>query len=101
MKKPIAILLSLALVVAFGTAALAGSAKVRQITGEITGIDTKANRVTITKKNKEVVINIIDRTKIILCKGQKTIVDLKTGDKVTAKYTEADGTAKSITIRDD
>lgn len=106
MKKSIIILLSLLLVIAFGAMSFASekttSSKTRQITGNVTAIDTKTNTVTVKKKNREVTLSVGEKTKIILCTPKTTITDIKIGDKVTAKYTEADtkNTAKSITIRE-
>lgn len=64
-------------------------AKVHQITGEVTAVDAKAKTVTIKGKNKEVTLD---------ASGIKDLDKIKTGDKVIAKYSEAEGkmTAKSI-----
>ncbi len=62
--------------------------KVKQATGEVTAVDAKAKTITVKGKKGDVVIAVDD----------KMIADVKAGDKVTAKYTEADGknTAKSV-----
>lgn len=79
--------------------------KVKQITGEVTSVDTKAMTVTVVKKMrdkvKEVVANVTDKTKIMMGKENKTLADLKVGDNVTMKYTESEGKniAKSIAIK--
>jgi Cu/Ag efflux protein CusF len=106
MKRSIVIFMSLILFIILGTVVFASekiaSSKARQITGNVTAIDTKTNTVTVKKKNREVTLSVEEKTKIILCTPKTTISDIKIGDKVTAKYTEADAknTAKSITIRE-
>ncbi len=123
MKKAIAILVSMLMVIAFGSAVLAqekapaekkaaapaekkkaekkAAVKEQWIKGgEVTAVDTTANTVTIKTKKGEVVVGVNDKTKIHYGKAKKTIADIKAGDKVTAGYTEADGknVAKSIAI---
>ena len=63
-------------------------AKVKHITGEVTAVDATAKTITVKGKKADVVLGVDD----------KTLADVKAGDKVTAKYTEADGknTAKSV-----
>ncbi|MBU4320010.1 MAG: hypothetical protein KJ739_02855 [Nitrospinae bacterium] len=66
--------------------------KVMQVTGEIKAVDAAAKTITVVKKvkgqDKETVISVDD----------KTLADVKAGDKVTVKYTTADGknTAKKV-----
>ena len=122
MKKAIAILVSMLMVIAFGSAVLAQEkapaekkaaapaakkaekkAAVKELWirgGEVTAVDTTANTVTIKTKKGEVVVDVNDKTRIHYGKAKKTIADIKAGDKVTAGYTEADGknVAKSIAI---
>lgn len=80
-------------------------AKVKQVTGEVKAVDTKAMTITVTKKMKdkvvETVVAVDDKTKIMLDKEKKTLADVKVGDKVTVKYSEADGKniAKSVAIK--
>jgi len=63
-------------------------AKVMQVTGEVAAVDAAAKTITVKGKKGDVVIAVDD----------KTLADVKAGDKVTAKYTTADGknTAKSV-----
>ena len=63
-------------------------AKVMQVTGEVAAVDAAAKTITVKGKKCDVVISVDD----------KTLADVKAGDKVTAKYTTADGknTAKSV-----
>jgi len=70
----------------------------KQITGEVTAVDAKANTITVKGKKAEVTVNVDDKTKFAP-KG-KTIADVKAGEKVMVKYTEAEGknTAKSVKI---
>jgi Cu/Ag efflux protein CusF len=107
MKKLTIIFLALLLSVFFVTSAFSAektaSSKNRQITGNVTAIDTKANTVTVEKKNKEVTLNVGEDTKIIECTLTTEMIDIMIGDKLTAKYKESGNknTATSITIRED
>ncbi|MDQ7787710.1 MAG: DUF5666 domain-containing protein [Thermodesulfovibrionales bacterium] len=80
-------------------------AKVKQVTGEVKAVDTKAMTLTVTKKMKtgaeDTLALVNDKTRIMMGKDKKLLADLKVGDKVTVKYTEADGkmVAKSIAIK--
>jgi Cu/Ag efflux protein CusF len=78
------------------------NSKTRQITGNITSIDTKSNSITVNKKSKEVAINIGEKTKIVQCTYKTKITDIKIGDKVTVKYkeTNSSNTANTVTIRE-
>ncbi|MBI5027109.1 MAG: hypothetical protein HZC12_10375 [Nitrospirae bacterium] len=120
MKKAIALVVSLILVVAFGTVVMAqekapakpaekkeaapaekkAPATVKQVTGEVAAVDANAKTVTVKAKKADVVISVTDKTKITLGKEKKTLADIKAGDKVTVKYTEVDkkNVAKSIAI---
>jgi len=64
------------------------AAKVVQVTGEVAAVDAAAKTITVKGKKGDVVITVED----------KTLADVKAGDKVTAKYTTADNknTAKSV-----
>ncbi len=107
MKKLIVVSISLLLVMTVAKVLFASegmtSSKARQITGNVIAIDTGKNTVTVRKKNREVIINVEDKTKIIQCTIKTAITDIKIGDKVTARYNKADdkNTAKSFTIRSD
>jgi hypothetical protein len=86
-------------------AAPAEKTKIKQITGEVKAVDTRAMTITVMKKMKDQVKEITavvnDKTKITMGKDKKTIADLKVEDKVTLKYTESAGKnmAKSIAIK--
>ncbi len=101
MKKFVIIMIALVMVIISSISSLAGSSKTRQITGEVTAIDTKSKSVTVTKKTTEVTLSIEENTKIIMCVPKTEITDIRIGDKVTAKYKESTdkNTAKSITIK--
>ncbi len=62
--------------------------KVHQVVGEVVAADIKAKTITVKGKKGDVVIAVDD----------KVLAKVKAGDKVEAKYTEADGknTAKSV-----
>jgi len=75
--------------------------KVKQVTGAVAAVDAKAKTVTVKGKKGDVTAMVDDKTKIMMGKDVKTLADVKAGDKVTLKYSEADGkmTAKSIAIK--
>ena len=109
MKKAIALVVSLILVVAFSTVVMAqekapaekkASAKVRQVTGEVIAIDVKANTVTVRVRKVDFVISVDANTRITLNKEKKTFTDIKAGDRVRVRYTEVDkeNVARSIAI---
>ncbi len=76
-------------------------AKVKQVTGDVTVVDVKANAITVKGKKGDTVVACDDKTKIMMGKDKKTLADVKVGDKVTVKYSEADGkmTAKLVAIK--
>jgi hypothetical protein len=76
-------------------------AKVKQATGEVAAVDAKAKSITVKAKKGDVTAMVDDKTKIMMGKDMKTLADIKAGDKVTLKYSEADGKmmAKSIAIK--
>lgn len=75
-------------------------AKVKMVTGEVTAVDMKANTITVKGKKAEMTVTCEDKTKVMMGKEKKACADVKVGDKVTAKYTEAEGKnmAKSVSI---
>jgi hypothetical protein len=76
-------------------------AKVKQATGEVAAVDAKTKTITVKAKKGDVTAMVDDKTKIMMGKDMKTLADIKAGDKVTVKYSDADGkmTAKSIAIK--
>jgi ribosomal protein S1 len=76
-------------------------AKVKQVTGDVAAVDAKANTITVKGKKADTVVTCDDKTKIMMGKDKKALADVKVGDKVTVKYSEADGkmTAKSVAIK--
>jgi hypothetical protein len=97
MKKTIAILLSLVLMFAFTTAALAAS-----VTGEVMALDANAKSLTVKGPKKgEVALTVNDKTKIVEGTEKKNLADISVGDKVSVTYTEAAGknTASKIEIK--
>jgi len=79
----------------------AAPVKVKQVSGAVAAVDAKAKTVTVKGKKGDVTAMVDDKTKIMMDKDVKTLADVKAGDKVTLKYSEADGkmTAKSIAIK--
>jgi ribosomal protein S1 len=81
------------------------AAKAKQMTGEVNEVDTKTMTLSVSKKikgNTQVTMfSVNDRTKIMLADSTKSLADIKVGDKVKVKYTNADGKniAKSISIK--
>lgn len=66
----------------------AEKAKIKQITGEVTAIDTAAKALTVKGKKAEVIVTA----------DEKMLANVKIGDKVVVRYTEQDkkNIAKSI-----
>lgn len=120
MKKGIAIVLSVILVFALAAVSFAGekvapdvkaaetkaapaeAAKpaVKQVTGEVSAVDAKANTITVKGKKGDVTASLTEKTKVMAGKEAKTIADVKAGEKVTLKYFEEGGknVAKKILI---
>ena len=73
----------------------------KQVTGEVTAVDAKANTLTVKGKSGDVTVSTDDKTKVTAGKDKKTLADVKVGDKVEVKYTEADGknTASHVSIK--
>lgn len=80
-------------------AAAAPKGKMTSIKGEITEIDAAANHVKVKEKENEITINVTDKTIITAGKVKRTLADLKSGDKVVAKFTEEDGRKVARSIR--
>lgn len=79
----------------------AAPAKVKQVTGDVAAVDAKANTITVKGKKGDTVVTCDDKTKIMMGKDKKALADVKVGDKVMVKYSEADGkmTAKIVAIK--
>ena len=81
------------------------TAKSKQMTGEVKEVDTKTMTLSVSKKSKGTtqvtMFSVNDKTKIMLDNETKALADVKVGDKVKVKYTNADGknTAKSVAIK--
>jgi len=114
MKKAIAIIAAVLFVFAITSLSFAveekkaepaEKPKIKQVTGDVTAVDTKAGIVTVSKmvkgKAELTVVTVDAKTKIEMEKEKKVLADVKVGDKVTVKYTEVDGknVAKSIAIK--
>jgi ribosomal protein S1 len=98
MKKATAIIISVLFI--FALAATSFAAGVKQVTGSVTAVDAKANTLTVKGKKGDVAVSTDAKTTVMAGKDKKTLADVKAGDKVTVKYTEADGknVAKSVSI---
>ena len=95
----------LVFIVAFGfvmmtTANAPAKVMASKISGEVTAVDAAAKTVTVKTKDKEITMMVTDKTSIAQGKEKKTLADIQSGTKVTAKYvTEGDKmTASSIHI---
>ncbi len=114
MKKAIAIVLSIMFILAITSVTFAAEekkmapaekkeaapakkeekAKMKQVTGEVSAVDAKANTITVKKGKKETTITVDDKTKIMVGKEKKALADVKVGDKVTVHYAAAAAPAK-------
>jgi uncharacterized protein YxeA len=63
----------------------------RQITGEITAIDTAAKTFTVKGRKGEVMLSFDDKLKVTEGEATKALTDLKAGIQVTVKYMEMGG----------
>lgn len=94
--------LFLVLVLVLVTASFAvAREKTMTVKGEVASINTAANTLTIKQKNnKEVTLNVSDKTRVILGKERKGLADIKSGDEIMVWTTEKEGKtfAKSIRI---
>ena len=90
MKKALAIIVSVLIVFSVVGLSFANDKEhaTKEISGEVTAVDTAANTLTIKGKDGEVVLATTDRTKF---PEGKTLADVKVGDKLSAKYSEKDG----------
>ncbi len=73
--------------------------KMTSMKGEITEVDAAGNNVKVKEKDKEVTINVTDKTMITAGKTKRSLADLKAGDKVVAKFTDEDGKMVARSIR--
>jgi len=90
MKKALAIIVSVLIVLSVVGFSFANDKEhaTKEISGEVTAVDTAANTLTIKGKDGEVVLTTTDGTRF--AEG-KTLADVKVGDKLYAKYSEKDG----------
>ncbi|MBI5676275.1 MAG: hypothetical protein HZC48_10700 [Nitrospirae bacterium] len=115
MKKSIAFMIALTIVFVFAsltvavenkeTAAPAAAAPAvkpahRQVTGDVVSVNAAANTVVVKGKKGDVMLMVNDKTKVMIGNEKKALADIKAGDKVVVRYTEADGknTAKRIDL---
>jgi len=93
MKKALVIIISVLIVLSVAGFSFAEekkhSPKEMHVSGEVTAVDASANTLTIKGEKGEVVLTITDKTKF--AEG-KTLAEVKVGDKLSAKYSEKDGT---------
>ena len=113
MKKAIAIIMAIFFGLAIASISFAveekmaepvTKTKVKQVTGKVKAVDTKAKTITVVKKikgkEKEVVLAVDEKTRITV-DSEKALADVKVGDDVKAKYIEDEGknVAKSVAIK--
>jgi len=104
MRKAIAIIVALLFVLSVAGLSFAAEkkapAKVKQVAGEVTAVDAKANTLTVKGKKAEVSLTTDEKTTVTIGKEKKTLDDVMVGDKATVKYAEVDGknVAKSIAV---
>ena len=82
-----------------GKAAPMKKHKMTAVKGEITAVDSAGNNIKIKEKDKELTVNVTDKTMITAGKTKKSLADLKAGDKVVAKFMEEDGKMVAHSIR--
>jgi hypothetical protein len=114
MKKILALMAAIMMVAAFSGVTFAeekkaepakeekkAPEKVKQVTGEATAVDAKANTITVKGRKGEVTCDVTADTKIAAGKETKTLADVAAGNKVTVKYVEGGGknVAKSIAVK--
>ncbi|MEC4676757.1 MAG: hypothetical protein VST72_07570 [Nitrospirota bacterium] len=100
-KKTGAIVLSLIFILAFVPVSLAAG-KQRQITGKVLSVDARTGTVTVIGRKGVVTVSAIEDTRIIV-EEVKAIDDIKVGDKVTVRYSQAEdrNIARRIAVRAD
>lgn len=102
MKKVFSIILSVAIIISLAGAVLAvEKVKIKQIAGEVAAVDAAANSLTVKGRRAEIVITTTEKTSVVLSRHKKSLADVKIGDRVTVKYSEAEGKsiAKIIEIK--
>jgi len=90
-----------ALVLVLVTASFAvAREKTVTVKGEVASVDTSANTLTVKEKDKEVTLNVTDKTRVMFGKERKGLADIKAGDKITAWTVLKEGKtiAKSIRV---
>ena len=75
--------------------------KVELVVGEVAAIDTNTGTLTVKSKKHEISFATDGKTIIKMGKENKSLADIKSGDKVKVKYTEANGKklARSIAVK--
>ncbi len=99
MKKMGAIVLSLIFILA-SVSVSHSAGKQRQITGKVLSVDAGTRTVTVIGRKGVVTVSAIEDTRIIV-EEVKAIDDIKVGDKVTVRYSQAEdrNIARSIAVR--
>ena len=72
----------------------------KHVTGKVVAVDAAAMTLTVKGKKGEVALSADEKTAVKMGKEKKALADVKSGDKVKAKYTVKDGKnmAKSIEL---
>lgn len=73
--------------------------KLTTLKGEVTEVDPAGKSVKVKDKDKEVTLDITDKTLVTAGRIKKSIADLREGDKVVVKFSEHDGKATARSIR--
>lgn len=97
MRKKAVVLLSIIFILSLAAASLAGT---KQVSGKVVSVNSDNNTVTVKGRKGNVVVLTADKT-VVTSEEVKTLADVKAGDQVTVKYTDASGqnSAKSISIK--
>jgi Cu/Ag efflux protein CusF len=102
MKKML--MAAISLLVVFSAAAVVHAAKgerLKFIEGDVVTIDVAAKAMTVKGRKAETVITIDEKTVVRAAREKKSLTDIKVGDRVMVKYSEADGKyfARSIEVK--
>lgn len=98
-KKFTALLLAFGLLLFFGGASYAAkAAKAMKVSGEVTTVDATAMTLE-DKAGKEVTLHVTDKTHIKKGKEAKKLADIKSGDKLSATFSEEGGKMEAQAIQ--
>lgn len=99
MNKVLAAVVSLLLFVAATTSVLAAKGdRLKFIEGDVVTIDVAAKAMTVRGRKAETVIAIDEKTTVKMNREKRSLSDIKIGDRVIVKYTEAEGKYSAVSV---